>query len=294
MAQYKSVATLGYKTNCIHKKFFYDRPDLFEKFFKINNFIDISSEMLEELTERLGVSWDLLKDSQIYCCSPEKEYENVHTFPFYWLYCMQYEDFDLNTKKHKKFITMNAAPSGRRTEFISQLKDNNLLDDCYYSFWPDKKLPSELKAKKYQNVRYKFPIEWHDSLYEFNIETAGETGDPYKVISEKTFRPLLCGKPFLNYGYPGMYNKLKQWGFKFEADLEFDKDIPNRFDLYVNEVKRLVNTPVNKTIIEENKKVIKSIREKNIKKHTKWQERIHALRYCIFLDNEMIRYLRNV
>ena len=127
-------------------------------------------------------------------------------------------------------------------------------------------MPSESKAIGYHNVRFRFPIEWHDSLYEFNIETGGETGDPYKALSEKTFRPLLCGQPFLNYGYPGMYKKLKQWGFKFDADLEFDKDIPDRFHLYVTEVTRIVNTPVDNRLIEENKKVIKTIREKDIKK----------------------------
>lgn len=294
----KSLRQLKLNSLCIHKKFFNDRPDLFERFFEINKFIDISSEPLEELTDRLPVSKSLIENSNIYCCSIEKKYPNQNNFPLYWLYAYKVEDFDINENKEKQFVTMNGNYSKTRIDFISKLQNAELLDLGYYSLWSidsPVRLPSEnSRLKNHNRVKHRVPLEWHNSLYDFQLETSSAEGVPYFFISEKTFRPLLGGKPFLNYGYPGMYKKLKSYGFKFECNLEFDKDIPNRFSLYIEEVKRLIKTPPSKTLVQENKKIARKLCQSNQNNFNKFYHNVNQLVNKIYLDKEMIRYLRNV
>ncbi len=290
----KTLGSLNLNTCCIHKKFL-SSPDLFKRFFEINKHIDISTEPLEELTDRYDVDSDIINNSTIYCSSVESMSENVITFPLFWMYKRPLVDFTLYQTKCKKFITLNGAYSTSRIKFISKLKDAGLLDDGYYSLWDTKNksipLPSEANANTHYDVKHTLPVEWYNSLYEFEIETSSTSGVPYLFISEKTFRPLLSGKPFLNYGYPGMYKKLKEYGFKFDADLGFDEDVDNRFDLYVEEVIELINTPVSVSLVEENKKIARKLYNDNLKELTVFKQQLKNLCHKTYLDDEMIGYL---
>jgi len=284
----KSLNELGLSSCCVHKKFMH-RPDLLKKFFKINNYIDISTEPIEELTDRYNVDPSVIKNSTIYCSSIFPTSDNIITFPLFWLYGYKLVDYKINFRN--KFITMNGATSKTRTEFISRLESAGVLNQGIYSLWPNVSLPSEKGITTHYDVKRSLPEEWYHSLYEFEIETCSTAGVPYLFISEKTFRPLLSGKPFLNYGYPGMYKKLKDYGFKFDADLSFDEDIDNRFDLYIKEVIRLIDTPVDFSIIQQNKKIARKLYRDNKARFHKFHKRSKKLNNRIYLDNEMIGYL---
>ena len=290
----KTLGSLNLDSCCIHKKFL-PRQDLFNRFFEINNYIDISTEPLEEITDRYKVSNIVLDFSKIYCSSIESKTKNIITFPLFWMYKRPLVDFNLLHGNHRKFITLNGSYSKTRIKLISDLSDAGLLKHGYYSLWdPLNKsipLPSEVNERTHYDVKHVLPIEWFNSIYEFEIETSSTSGIPYLFISEKTFRPLLSGKPFLNYGYPGMYKKLKDYGFEFDADLSFDKNIDNRFDLYVKEVIRLITTPVSWDLVNKNKKVALELYHNNIQQFKTFEEELGKLKDMIYIDDEMIEYL---
>lgn len=294
----KTFKQLELNTCCAYRKFI-SNAELLEKFFKINKNIDISTEPIEDLTDRYSIALHLLADSKIYCSSaiPTGDF-SVVSFPLFWMYRRPLVDFDTTTFE-KKFITMNGSYSPTRVELISRLINANLIDDGYYSLWNfannNIALPSENSVSHYFSVKHTLPIEWYNSLYEFEIETSSKSGTPYHFISEKTFRPLLSGKPFLNYGFPGMYEQLKNYGFEFEHDLEFDNDVENRFELYTAEVIRLINsTDYSVKLLEKNKKVARDLYEKNLTSYLDFKKLTAELSSVSYLDNTMIAYLDRI
>lgn len=284
----RTLNEFNFDSCCIHKKFL-DRPNLFKRFFEINNYIDISTEPLEELTVRYNVDPLLIENSTIYCSSISAASNNIINFPLFWMYSRPLVDYMPNS--NYKFITMNGATSTTRTEFISKLESAEILNQGVHSLWPSVSLPSEQDATTHFDVKKTLPEEWYRSLYEFEIETCSTSGVPYLFISEKTFRPLLSGKPFLNYGYPGMYKKLKEYGFIFDYNLSFDEDVDNRFDLYVKEVIRLINTPVSFSIEQKNKKIARQLYNDNLEKYFEFKKQVKDLGDKIYLDNQMAGHL---
>lgn len=284
----KMLSELGLDSCCLHKKFL-SRQDLFNRFFEINTYIDISTEPLEELTVRYNVKPEVIKNSTIYCSSVDSQSDNINTFPLYWMYKRPLVDY--TPRCDWKFISLNGAPSTTRTALISKLKNAKVLDYGIYSLWPEVALPSEHNVKSHYDVKRNLPEEWYRSLFEFQIETCSVTGVPYFFISEKTFRPLLSGKPFLNYGYPGMYKKLKEYGFIFDCDLSFDEDTDNRFDLYVEEVIRLINKPLDVITTSKNKEIARELYHDNLEDLKEFEQKLDQLKDMIYLDKEMIEYL---
>jgi hypothetical protein len=285
----KTLRELNLHSCCIHKKFI-DRQDLFDRFFEINNYIDISAEPLEELTVRHNINSSVINNSKIYCSSISAASDNIINFPLFWMYGRPLVDYVPNNSY--KFITMNGAASTTRSKLISRLKSAEVLNQGVYSLWPNISLPSEKDVTSHYHVKKTLPKEWYRSLYEFQIETCSISGVPYLFISEKTFRPLLSGKPFLNYGYPGMYKKLIEYGFTFDCDLSFDENVDNRFDLYINEIIRLINTSIDVIIVKNNKKVARQLYNDNLKDLKIFEDQLENLKDMIYLDKEMIEYLK--
>ena len=197
---------------CLHKRF--TNKELQYEFIKINKYINISAEPIEELTIRQKIPKEYLKNCLIYCCNADKVVGyNMEVFPLFWMYGRPLTDFNIKKIK-KKYITMNGAPSDTRTGLIQYLKEKNLLKHGYYSLYngyqpPEYILPSEKNTKHHFEVKYSYPIEWYNSTYDFQIETCNQEGLPFYCITEKTFRPLLSGKPFLNFGFAGILRKRK-------------------------------------------------------------------------------------
>ena len=88
-----------------------------------------------------------------------------------------------------------------------------------------------------------------------------------------------------------MYKKLKDYGFEFDADLSFDENTNDRFDLYVKEVIRLINTPVSWHIVNKNKEVARELYNNSIQQFKAFEQELGTLKDMIYLDNEMIEYL---
>ena len=160
--------------------------------------------------------------------------------PFYHLYRSNvfYKDFKINfnIKPKKKFITLIGIENTYRVLYYDFIK--NYLTFSYYNFnW--------LKLTNLKKTARNYPLaeEYNDAFWEFGIETGNYYQEiMYTFISEKTWRPLFLGKPFLNFGYAGMYKRLESYGITLNPDInyDFDSNTKNRFKLFCEEVKRLL------------------------------------------------------
>ena len=288
---------INYRCHCLHKRFVDNRKLLFE-FLQINKYINIYTEPIEELTVRHKIPKEYLKDCIIYSCNVDKidDYK-MQVFPLYWMIRWPLTDFD-SKKIKKKYITMNGAPSTTRTGLIQYLKENNLLNYGYFSLYngyqlPKYVLPSEKNTRHHFDVRESYPIEWYHSAYDFQIETCSQEGIPFYCITEKTFRPLLAGKPFLNYGFVGMYKLLKSFGFEFDNKLLFDEDVNNRFEIYLDEVSEQMNKQPDWDLVMHNKQVARLLRKQYQKPHDRFLDKLENLATETYLTKQMINFLHN-
>ena len=215
--------------------------NLLKEFLESNEYLYFSNEPFEHLTIRWNLKPSLFKNNTIICASNEESNNlNIIKLPFYHLYRSDvfYKDFKINfnIKPKKKFITLIGIENAYRVLYYDFIK--NYLTFGYYNFnW--------LKLTNLKKTARNYPLaeEYNNAFWEFGIETGDHSKKIiYTFISEKTWRPLLLGKPFLNFGYPGMYKRLESYGITPNPDINynFDNNTENRFELFCNEVKRLL------------------------------------------------------
>lgn len=207
--------------------------------------LDLSSEPIEDLLERdCFIQKEWIKDKHVWSCNFDYNAKGftLHQFPLWWAYKLRdiYSDKDIlnkNFKSKKQFITLIWSETVVKKNWYNFIK--NYLDDAYYNF-------NFLNINNLSEThRWKqLPREYFDSVWEFGIESGSKLDNIcYQCITEKTFRPLFFGKPFLVFGSPGMYNKLKTFGITLNpyVNYTFDKNVKNRWDLFCLEVKKLLN-----------------------------------------------------
>lgn len=207
--------------------------------------LDLSSEPIEDLIERdLCIQKEWIKGKQIWSCNFDYKPNGfvLHQFPLLWAYKVNetYTNKDILNKKFKpkkQFITLIWAETAVKNNWYNFIK--NYLDSAYYNF-------NFLNINNLSETHRweKLPQEYFNSIWEFGIESGSKLRDIcYKCITEKTFRPLFFGKPFLVFGAPGMYKKLNTFGITLNPhiDYTFDEDVENRWNLYCAEIKKLLN-----------------------------------------------------
>ena len=104
----------------------------------------------------------------------------------------------------------------------------NLLNESYdmnkvlYSVgWENKFLPEGSLNDRYYN-----PNWYNSSLYSLVVESSCD--QPF-FITEKTFKPIMYGHPFIIFGSPGTLKILKEKGFDTFPEL-FDESYDDEFD----------------------------------------------------------------
>ena len=200
-------------------------------------------EPIENFTNRsihdLPLKW--LTHKHIYCCN--FRLSNVYpftitNFPLFWA-CNVDEtvsrDMSIGFNDKKRFITLIWTQTKIREEWYKFINKYN----GFYNFNFINQSNLEI-SKRWREL----PKEYLDSIWEFGIESGSKkTYICYECITEKTFRPLYFGKPFLVYGAPGMYKALKSYGITLSPyiNYKFDENIDNRWELFCNEVKKLIH-----------------------------------------------------
>lgn len=148
-----------------------------------------------------------------------------------------------NTNKDKLFLNLNGRPRSHRVALYYYLKVNNLFDNSLISFNPDslrippacwepymptpeefdesikfKKVILDKDIKKYAGYQNK---EWYDRTV-FSLVT--ETFDfNYNLFpTEKIYKPLMLGHPFVVFGNPGLLDYLRKQGYQTFSEM-FDE-----------------------------------------------------------------------
>lgn len=170
-------------------------------------------------------------------------------------------DLNINTDFDNSFICLNNVPKPHRAIMLDYLCKYDLLDKGIFSW-------NQLVNSYYQKYEFKY---WKEKItiiddahgtytnhygnvytndllnYKSLINLVGETFDHIPFISEKTYKCLLLGQPFVSYGCVNQNLLLKKLGFQLYDeifdDYSFDKllKIEDRIEGIVKCLKNIVN-----------------------------------------------------
>jgi hypothetical protein len=226
----------------------------------------------------------------------------------------RYAEVDpLITKKNikKDFLIYQRAWSGSREyrlKFAELLIKENLLDNCITSFNPTDENNLHYVNHCYKNDSFKTQLtdienhflrnvtpshasadynvdDYNNTRFEIVLETLFD--DQRWHLTEKIFRPIACGQPFILASTPGALEYLKNYGF-------------NTFGNYIDESYDTVTDPVErlKKILDVMKHISNlSVDEKdelsnNLKDITEYNRKLFfSQEFCQTIVNE---YLNNI
>ena len=223
---------------------------------------------------------------------------NIHYFAMFWLY-QTYADMAImdkdpfmkewDFKPTKHFICRNRGERHHRTALLYSLGEKGLLDGNFYSLlytphptntgYDLSNYSREINLSDFKLKQKTLPedgdVNHHADYYRFSpgvvhsaIDIVTETSDDTLFYTEKTFRNLITGKPFLIFGAPRINSILKSYGYKL-----FDNIVDYSFDFIEDDVERL------KKFTEEIYRLCSNYSPKelyNSCKHTAIHNRIHS------------------
>jgi hypothetical protein len=157
----------------------------------------------------------------------------------------------------KHFISLNAVPKNERALIIDFIMCNNLNETLNYS-WLKRNYETyhnysvkifdvnkikildtnKTSMQKSWLAQERMPKEYSTSLIDvFSESTADSSYDVF--ITEKTWKPLLFGKPFIGFGAKGYYRQLEKIGFRlyrniFDYSHDSISDTNDRLDAFLN------------------------------------------------------------
>ena len=178
-----------------------------------------------------------------------------------------FENIYAKTKKPYKFLFLNGQIRTYREKFYKILDSKNLLDSTLWSYIKlNKFLPSNypdfFNTENFNIAVHKDSIEkssWNDGrinpvLYTdtyFSVVTETNIEMPHTFITEKTYKPILAGHPFIIVANAGFYKDLHNLGYKTFSELideSFDEieDNDARISRIADIVEELCNQDLNK------------------------------------------------
>jgi hypothetical protein len=238
------------------------------------------------------VAKELIDTCPVYLidCDRKKTSRNyIHYYVCHWLHhTMHGTPYDVveMTPNHKTFIFMNRMARCHRVQMLSEILNNKLRKYGHISFtkeisccsnWPGK-YPEVFKAKfdilDFKNVREKNPTQFvpirhcEDSFLFLNSETY--TGADKMFLTEKTFKPIRLGMPFMTIANVGTLEYLKELGFRtfgdwFDESYDTEVDLDKRIAIIIKELKRInkighydrfMMRDEMKSILEHNKRLV--------------------------------------
>jgi len=146
--------------------------------------------------------------------------------------------------KTKDFLMLIGKHKRQRENLLNALHQNNLLDRSLHSvLFGGKALEGKIESyvpaeRKFSQRNYE--SEWYNTThYTLVVESSW---DEDVFITEKTFKPIMYGHPFIIWGNAGSLKQLKSWGFEtfegtFDQSYDVEYDIDKRLQLVVTELK---------------------------------------------------------
>ena len=167
----------------------------------------------------------------------------------------------------KKFICAMSRVSQNRKQFYKWIINSKIEDEFFYSYNARDKAvhPSDihepkLPLERYLNQPFSDSNRAEFATYKFQLksiinivsETMFENHQKVRFITEKTFRAISMGQPFILLAQSNTLDILKKYGFK-----TFDKWWDESYDSEQDDVKRF--ELVRKTILKLNDKSIEEL-----------------------------------
>ena len=149
---------------------------------------------------------------------------------------------------------------------MRELDKNRLLENSFYSWltptsdsedsiwktsniiWNGQETQHTLPSQPISNKQFQFgfpkqvitPIEYYKTF----MVVVNETCDKTIFFTEKTWLPLLLGRPFLINGGVGMHHRLKEYGFKlydelFDYSFDLETESDNRVGGIIKNIKSI-------------------------------------------------------
>jgi hypothetical protein len=190
--------------------------------------------------------------------------KNVQMVPFnLWRHVAPYSKTPIKFDYKKLYINTNRRARVHRFLLMDDIIDNGLLDLGYNSWGgvlkgeleeckrirPDTKVfDTEFDKIGNQNLLVDKPWDTFEQkeCEESFLYLVTETMTDNKVlfISEKTWKPIAIGMPFIAFGNPGTLSKLKKWGYKtfnkwWDESYDLEWDVQVRTKLICSILKKL-------------------------------------------------------
>jgi len=138
--------------------------------------------------------------------------------------------------KEKDFLMQIGRFKPEREQLLTSLQESKLLDNSIHSvLFQGKSLEGNIKnydpgARDFDQRNYK--SKWYNSTYYTLVVES--TWDGIIFITEKTFKPIMYGHPFIVWGNVGTLAQLESWGF-----MTFKNLFDNKYDNTEDKEKRL-------------------------------------------------------
>jgi hypothetical protein len=247
----------------IHREFFIvdDSEPIYPYLQNIKKFLDICKSYRKNVTIITGQNSnsmiDLYKSMEL----------SVIFLPLFNLmnYSKEeiYSPFHKENTLEKKYLTLNRACKQHRELLYEYLKNNDLFKFGEYSFgW---KNISSFDENIDKSNRENYMVSIIDKLYfnqkcflNFVIETENEDYHIFEdkriipnFVSEKTYKMLLNGLPFIILGEPNLLENLKSYGIKTFSDYwdesyDLSPNRNDRFEKASSVLKDICYTPDNR------------------------------------------------
>lgn len=140
-------------------------------------------------------------------------------------YNLQYIDKLKNNKFENLFLILNKRPHYHRCLMMDYLSKNKLLDSSSYTW------DSNLKKLESYTFRWWIPIKksFNTNFDNYNCSDILNGNPAFHLVteseiekisfSEKLFKPILSGIPFIVLGGVGFHKKLKEYGFELYDEI---------------------------------------------------------------------------
>jgi hypothetical protein len=197
-------------------------------------------------------------------------------------------EIPLNKNRENKFHFPIRRFRTPRIELLEKLfvYDNNFIEQNLVSFdttilenqeileafseWMNKDFTDYLFEKKQRFIDTKFiekinkyGFEFHETYQKSYVTIVSESffRAKYNYITEKTYKPIQHGHPFIIHGNSHILDYIKSIGFKtfhpfIDESYDLEEDADKRFEMVLNEIKKL-----NEMSIEELDKLIENVFE---------------------------------
>ena len=155
--------------------------------------------------------------------------------------------------EHEKiydFLMLIGKYTSERQILLDRLEQLDLLDKSLYSvLFKGKSLERSIESyapgQRDFSQRHYEPDWYNSTHYSLVVESIVYVDS---FITEKTFKPIMYGHPFMVWGNPGSLQRLESWGFKtfddlFDQSYDLEQDTAKRLELITAQIQNFKSVP---------------------------------------------------